>query len=141
MKKYKWSAENNAFFPVGMLDDYIVAGWDLSDLRDISDDIYREFGTQYPEGKQRGAIGGMPAWVDAPSPSKEELKSQLISKVDALMAVATSRIGPLQDAVDLDDATNDEIVLLKKWRQYRVALNRIDASNMIDIVLPLPPST
>lgn len=48
---------------------------------------------------------------------------------DYFLATAAIRIAPLQDAVDLDDATDEEIALLKKWKQYRVALNRIDTAN------------
>ncbi|TDV60113.1 tail fiber assembly protein [Pseudomonas sp. LP_7_YM] len=45
---------------------------------------------------------------------------------DALLLVATTAIAPLQDAVDLDDATTSDVALLKKWKQYRVAVNRIN---------------
>ena len=48
---------------------------------------------------------------------------------DSLLALAAIRIAPLQDAVDLDDASDEEVALLKKWKQYRVALNRIDTAN------------
>ena len=44
---------------------------------------------------------------------------------DHKLAIATSQIAPLQDAVDLEDATDKEVSMLKKWKQYRVALNRI----------------
>lgn len=46
---------------------------------------------------------------------------------DRLMAIATARIAPLQDAVDLDDASDEEVALLKKWKQYRIALNRVQS--------------
>lgn len=45
---------------------------------------------------------------------------------DRLLGTATLRIAPLQDAVDLDDATAAEVALLKKWKQFRVAVNRVD---------------
>lgn len=45
---------------------------------------------------------------------------------DRLLSAATLAIAPLQDAVDLEDATAKEIALLKKWKQYRVAVNRTD---------------
>jgi hypothetical protein len=44
---------------------------------------------------------------------------------DSLLSLAAIRIAPLQDAVDIDDATAADVALLKKWKQYRVALNRI----------------
>ncbi|MBB2297621.1 tail fiber assembly protein, partial [Escherichia sp. 93.1462] len=38
-------------------------------------------------------------------------------------------IAPLQDAVDLDMATDDETKLLLKWKKYRVLLMRVDIKN------------
>lgn len=40
-------------------------------------------------------------------------------------AAADSAIAPLQDAVDIDDATDAEFAALKAWKKYRVALNRL----------------
>lgn len=38
---------------------------------------------------------------------------------------ADKAIAPLQDAVDIDEATDAEVALLKAWKKYRVALNRL----------------
>ncbi|WP_326902802.1 tail fiber assembly protein [Kosakonia cowanii] len=46
----------------------------------------------------------------------------------SLISLATNSIDPLQDAVDLDEATEAEVALLKAWKQYRVAINRINAN-------------
>ncbi|WP_283107522.1 tail fiber assembly protein [Pseudomonas entomophila] len=57
-------------------------------------------------------------------------------------AAADSAIAPLQDAVDLDDATDAEAALLKDWKRYRIALNRLPDQpgypNTID--WPAPPA-
>lgn len=45
---------------------------------------------------------------------------------DSLMAQAAQRIAPLQDALDLGVATDTESASLKAWKEYRVALNRLD---------------
>ncbi len=65
MMRYKWSARNNAFFPVPLLHTY--TGWDLSDCIDIEPVIVTEFGGAAPFGKVR-IVGddGMPAWADIP---------------------------------------------------------------------------
>lgn len=61
-----WSAQNNAFFPIAYLADYKSAGWDLTDIVDVSEDIYSEY-TQHYEHKVRGISNtGMPCWIDAP---------------------------------------------------------------------------
>ncbi|CAN7446492.1 tail fiber assembly protein [Cupriavidus necator] len=57
-----------------------------------------------------------------PPPSLEELQQTRY----ALLQLATPRINPLQDAVDLDVATAAETASLTTWKQYRVALNRLD---------------
>ncbi|WP_338803564.1 tail fiber assembly protein [Xenorhabdus griffiniae] len=48
-------------------------------------------------------------------------------------------IKPLQDAVDLDMAIDDEKSALTEWRKYRVLLNRVDCSTAPDIPWPEQP--
>ncbi|ECE9969979.1 phage tail protein, partial [Salmonella enterica subsp. enterica serovar Glostrup] len=54
----------------------------------------------------------------------EETKKQLLQ-------LATDKIAPLQDAVDLDEATDDEKARLLAWKKYRVQVNRVDSSNPV----------
>ncbi|MFJ2990384.1 tail fiber assembly protein [Collimonas sp. NPDC087041] len=60
---------------------------------------------------------------------------------DQLLTQAGLAIDPLQDAIDLDVASAAEIALLKKWKQYRVAVNRLcEQSNCPDpIDWPVSP--
>ena len=46
---------------------------------------------------------------------------------NSLMQVASEHIAPLQDAADLEIAT--EKSLLEAWKKYRVLLNRVDTSS------------
>ncbi|HCM1957450.1 TPA: tail fiber assembly protein [Salmonella enterica subsp. houtenae serovar 43:z4,z23:-] len=52
----------------------------------------------------------------------EETKSRLLQ-------MASGKIAPLQDAVDLGLAIDDEKAQLDEWRKYRVLVNRVDTSN------------
>jgi hypothetical protein len=61
-----------------------------------------------------------------PAPSPAEVLATNMATRDALLAQAAIAIAPLQDAVDLDEATAAETALLKLWKQYRVAVNRVD---------------
>lgn len=81
-----------------------------------------------------------PAPVPLP-PTREELIEQANIKRDSLLAAAASRMGPLQDAVELDEAVPDEVSLLKAWKQYRVALNRVEqqAGFPVDVTWPELP--
>ena len=60
---------------------------------------------------------------------KEQAAAEQLAQVQAetarLRLIADSAIAPLQDAVDIDDATVQEEALLKLWKKYRVALNRL----------------
>jgi len=47
---------------------------------------------------------------------------------DTLLRAASDKIGPLQDAVDMDVATPTEVSALMAWKTYRIALNRMDVS-------------
>lgn len=53
-----------------------------------------------------------------------------------LMSTAVNAIAILQDAVNLEMATQEEAELLLAWRKYRVLLNRVDASAAPDIEWP-----
>lgn len=46
-----------------------------------------------------------------------------------LLQMASGKIAPLQDAVDLDEATDKEKAYLLAWRKYRVQVNRVDTLN------------
>ncbi|EAM2342933.1 tail fiber assembly protein [Salmonella enterica] len=45
-----------------------------------------------------------------------------------LLQMASEKIAPLQDAVDLDIVTDDEKAQLDEWKKYRVLVNRVDIS-------------
>jgi hypothetical protein len=74
-----------------------------------------------------------------PAPSAVEILATNTRTRDALLARAAAAIAPLQDAVDLDEATAAETALLKQWKQYRVAVNRIDLTNA-NPAWPITPS-
>ncbi len=52
----------------------------------------------------------------------EETKSRLLQ-------MASEKIAPLQDAVDLGLATDDEKAQLDEWKKYCVLVNRVDTLN------------
>ncbi|MCU6186026.1 tail fiber assembly protein [Citrobacter cronae] len=64
---------------------------------------------------------------------------QAAQQKDELLGLATSKIAPLQDAVDLDIATESEAALLIKWKKYRVLINRIQSEDAPDINWPPMP--
>ena len=57
----------------------------------------------------------------------------------SLMNDVSIKISTLQDAVDMDIATDEEIEMLTKLKRYRVLLNRVDTSVDADISWPEMP--
>lgn len=57
-------------------------------------------------------------------------------------AAADAAIAPLQDAMDLDMATDEEATLLTEWKRYRVLLSRLpdQADYPENIEWPTPPA-
>lgn len=78
---------------------------------------------------------------------KEEAKAQqllagVVAENSRLRAIADKAIAPLQDAVDVEDATDADVTLLKAWKKYRVALNRKpdEPGYPATVIWPTPPN-
>jgi len=93
-----------------------------------------------PDGYDLGATDtGRPIWVPVPPPSSEAIliinsaKLQQETQLAAQQKTAlANRIGTLQDAVDLEEATPEEIVELPlrqaqllEWKRYAIYLGRV----------------
>lgn len=90
----------------------------VAELVSVPDDV-----TVSPGDSFDGTTFGPPPLPPVPPPPTA---AEVLVQRDALLALATVRIAPLQDAVDLDEATSAEVAALKVWKQYRVLLNRIE---------------
>lgn len=82
-----------------------------------------------------------------PPMSDEDIAAQQVMVVSAnlakkniLMAEAGQNIAVLQDAVDLEMATDEEVAALLLWKKYRVLLSRVNAETSDDIAWPEKPS-
>lgn len=58
---------------------------------------------------------------------------------DGLLTYAALRIAPLQDAVDMGEATSAEQSALTAWKTYRVAVNRVGVTDGTP-VWPIQPA-
>lgn len=72
-------------------------------------------------------------------PTQEELVFLANQQKQLLLSEATKIIAPLQDGVDLDAATDEEVMQLTKWKKYRVELNRVDTSSGNNVNWPKKP--
>lgn len=79
-----------------------------------------------PDGKYQKWDGK--AWVkDEAAEAVARLREAEGTK-NHLLQMASGKIAPLQDAVDLNIATDDEKAQLAEWKKYRVQVNRVDTS-------------
>ncbi|WP_437614459.1 tail fiber assembly protein [Erwinia sp. V71] len=139
MSNYVFSPSKASFYAISLKSDYEIAGSWPDDGVEVEDELFSEFIGNPPTGKIRGVIDGMPAWIDTPELTAEEKVYAAELMRASLRATADAEIKPLQYAADLDDATEEEAALLKKWKQYVVALNRLDLSTAPDIEWPEKP--
>lgn len=67
---------------------------------------------------------------------------QIADQITARRLVVDTAIAPLQDAVDLEVATETEAALLKEWKRYRVALSRLPEQEGYPTTInwPTPPA-
>ncbi|EJS3783946.1 tail fiber assembly protein [Salmonella enterica] len=71
------------------------------------------------------------AWVKDEEAEKAAQLRQAEETKNNLLQMATEKIAPLQDAVDLGEATDDEKARLLAWKKYRVQVNRVDTVNPV----------
>ncbi|WGM02971.1 tail fiber assembly protein [Arsenophonus nasoniae] len=138
---YYFGQRKLAWFAASMKKDYIEAGsWD-DKAKAVPYSVYREFAlSEAPLGKMLGSTDdGYPTWIDIPPRPKKELIADAEGEKRRLMQGATDVIIPLQDAVDLEMATEDEITQLRNWKLYRLNVYRTDTSNAPDIDWPKKP--
>ncbi|MBV4500355.1 tail fiber assembly protein [Pseudomonas shirazensis] len=72
----------------------------------------------------------------------EQMLAAVVAEIAQRRASADTAIAPLQDAVDLDEATELEAAALKQWKRYRVALNRLPDQSGYPATIdwPAPPA-
>ncbi|UQY45080.1 tail fiber assembly protein [Mixta hanseatica] len=137
---YFFSPDKNAFYDSELKSAYDATNSWPEDAIEVSDDIFQTYIAAPPEGKVRGSIEGEPGWVDVPPLTSEENVTAAANKKSILISDASAIIAPLQDAVDLDMATDSEKESLAVWKKYRVLLNRVDTSSAPEIDWPTLPS-
>lgn len=96
-------------------------------------------------GQESGKIiltddDGFPVLADRPGPSAADFVAAAVAQKTALRLQADTVIAPLQDAVDVEMATEAEQLRLTEWKKYRVLLNRIDTATAPDITWPDVPA-
>lgn len=111
----------------GLLPDFRGDVYRVSDGRVV---VWERFGPLPDDLTAEPCPGPFHVWRDGKwqldtKAEVEALTTRALVERDRLLGDATTRIAPLQDAVDLGDASSDEEAELTAWKRYRVALNRV----------------
>ncbi|MEY0304003.1 tail fiber assembly protein [Providencia manganoxydans] len=78
-------------------------------------------------------------WITDTEAQKAALVADADNEKAQRLDEANSTIMYLQEAVDVDLATEAETAALQEWKKYRVLLNRVDTSTAPDIDWPQKP--
>lgn len=92
------------------------------------------------EGKVLKVIDDKLILVD-PEPmqlSDKQIISQNQQIKESLLKEANVEIDILNDKIEFDVATDDDVAMLKKWKLYRINLKKLDISD-INVILPIKP--
>jgi hypothetical protein len=68
----------------------------------------------------------------------EEVLAEALAERDRCLALAALRIAPLQNALDIDDATEVEKTSLELWKKYSVAVNRVANQSAFPVKVEWP---
>ncbi|RDT55552.1 hypothetical protein DXF93_06775 [Escherichia coli] len=77
--------------------------------------------------------------IEGERPVQQDQLAAAIQKKTQSMSIASERIAPLQDAVDLEIATTEDAAQLCSWKEYRVLLNRVDPLITTEVAWPIQP--
>lgn len=77
----------------------------------------------------------------APEPMKFTEKQIIFQNQqlkESLLKEANSEIDILNDKIEFDEATDDDVTMLKKWKLYRISLKKLDIAD-INVIFPVKP--
>lgn len=124
MKRF-YSATTNGFYLEDDFKLYAAAGTLPDDLVEITNELFEScMNAPNCNSHIEPDANGLPSVVEDIQ-TAEQIKSAIDGQISGLSSLASLRIAPLQDAVDLGIATEEETTLLTAWKTYRVALNRV----------------
>ncbi|MEC6145784.1 tail fiber assembly protein [Klebsiella pneumoniae] len=79
------------------------------------------------------------SWVTDNDKKNAALAATVAQQKASLLSRANNEIAWLQDAVDLNQATESETQHLSDWKTYRIALNRTDLTDPASVSWPSVP--
>lgn len=124
-----WDVKNVRLLSYALKTEYQESGMWPEDGIDVSDEVSAEFTGQPPVGKTIGVgADGMPAWVDIPPPTRDELisaaeqvRQQLLSNADSVMLDWRTELM----LGEISDANKSK---LSAWLAYKNEVKAVDVT-------------
>ncbi|WP_370607704.1 tail fiber assembly protein [Citrobacter meridianamericanus] len=138
---YIWDATNVRLLAYLLKDEYEAAGMWPENGVDVSDEVAAEFTGQPPEGKTIGVgADGMPAWVDLPPPTREELISAAEQMRQQLLTHADTVMLDWRTELMLGEISDTNRGKLSAWLAYKNEVKTWDIKTAPENVnWPVPP--
>ncbi len=138
-----FSASALGFFVLSK-EAYVSAGTWPDDAVSIDNDTWRQFISTPPAGKKLGADAlGMPAWIDIPAPTNEELIAAADHEKQTRIEQANYFINSKQwpGKAVLGRLQGTELEQYNLWLDYLDELEAVDTSSASYIAWPSEPYT
>lgn len=103
---YVFSATTLGFYPVELQEVYEQSGTWPSDALPVTNETYLE-SLSPPEGKMRGALNGLPVWVDIPTPPNSELRKAALSTLSNTYQDDIEKLNRAWLAAAVNDGVNE----------------------------------
>ncbi|EMU9504829.1 tail fiber assembly protein [Enterobacter asburiae] len=103
---YVFSATTLGFYPVELQEVYEQNGTWPGDALPVTNETYLEF-LSPPEGKMRGALNGLPVWVDIPTPPNSELRKAALSVLSNTYQDDIEKLNRAWLAAAVNDGVNE----------------------------------
>lgn len=140
---FLYSAKSNAFV---LKDSPLLETANFNDAVQVSEDVFIEFYQTVREGKVRMAgEDGLPAWADAPSITKDEIKASQVIEASQnkslILSSAKDTISGWQTDLLLGIISDEDKQRLILWREYIKKVEAINPEDAPKIKWPELPTT
>ncbi|MDM2775694.1 tail fiber assembly protein [Citrobacter sp. Cpo142] len=140
MRKYNYDAVTNSFYPYSLKSEYEAVGmWPETGV-DVDESIFKEFTSSSPGKKRVAGDDGLPAWVDIPAPTHDELVEQAEAKRQSLLDEANKITADWRTELTLGIISDDDKAKLTEWMKYIKAVKAVDTSTAPDVIWPEKPA-
>lgn len=142
MKEFIYSANNNAFYPIDMRDDYEAAGTWPDDGEAVDRKVFVEFTCATPAGKVRQpGPDGLPVWADLPPVTMQELIAQVEAKRQQLLFEVDTVTADWRTELALGDISDEDREKLSAWMAYKREVKAVSSQDAVmdNFAWPSPP--